>query len=101
VRFPCTQCGACCSHVQGVKPLEDKGWVMPSGMCTQYDPEAKTCKVYEDRPMVCNIDKGRPPQFDIEEWKKVNLLACDVLHFRMYGEPRELTGMCNHAPREE
>ena len=77
------------------------GWVGEDGVCTQYDQNTKKCKVYDTRPHVCNIDKGRPITFSPEDWTAMNLEACDALHLSMYGEAREETGECRHTVKEQ
>jgi Fe-S-cluster containining protein len=56
--FGCTKCGACCLKAKEIL----KGQVFPyefleDGRCEKYDPSVG-CTIYENRPDVCNIEKG-------------------------------------------
>ena len=54
-KFPCTQCGLCCMRAGTVKDFPYK--TDYNGVCEKYDLEKKECTIYEDRPVLCNIDK--------------------------------------------
>lgn len=66
--YPCTQCGACCRRVnQAVENLnavgvaEDHPLYFPykwdeTGRCEMLTDDNQ-CKVYADRPTLCNVDK--------------------------------------------
>ncbi|RPJ23785.1 MAG: YkgJ family cysteine cluster protein [Planctomycetaceae bacterium] len=98
--FPCTQCGACCLSVKGVLALEALGWVAEDGSCRQYNRAEKRCRVYRSRPLMCRVDEGRPAMIPADVWQSLNLIACDVLHKSIYGEPREREGVCPHDRKE-
>lgn len=64
--FPCTGCGACCHRINiavaniPLLPNEERfkfpySWDA-SGKCEMLD-ENNRCKVYDHRPLICNIDK--------------------------------------------
>lgn len=65
-KFPCTACGACCTRAG--KILDDVGRHGPehllhfpyqvdeTGRCEKLTTDNK-CSVYQDRPLICNIDK--------------------------------------------
>ncbi|HAY5018302.1 MULTISPECIES: YkgJ family cysteine cluster protein [Acinetobacter] len=79
--FPCTQCGACCRHVnlsELTKHL-DRG----DGICHHYDLDSKLCSIYERRPEICRIDtfyqKHLKEQFTWNEFVELNLIACKQL----------------------
>ena len=79
--FPCTQCGACCRHVnlsELTKHL-DRG----DGICRHYDLDSKLCGIYERRPEICRIDtfyqKHLKEQFTWNEFVELNLIACKQL----------------------
>ena len=61
--FPCTSCGACCRRIGDVvTQLRKKThFDFPyqwdeNGVCEMLNPD-NTCAVYDDRPLICNIDK--------------------------------------------
>jgi hypothetical protein len=90
--FPCTQCGACCCNVSKVSDLKHT-----NGVCHDYDSAQRKCRIYNTRPTVCRIDEGRPVMFTASDWTALNLIACDSLHLKMYGQPREQSGICSHS----
>ena len=79
--FPCTQCGACCRHVNFSELTEylDRG----DGICRHYDFESKLCRIYETRPEICRIDifyqKKKKKQLSWNEFVDLNLIACKQL----------------------
>ena len=79
--FPCTQCGACCRHVNFSELTEylDRG----DGICRHYDFESKLCRIYETRPEICRIDifyqKHLKKQLSCNEFVDLNLIACKQL----------------------
>ena len=54
ITFPCTQCGICCQNIQGIDSLShlNRG----DGCCIHYDIDNRSCKIYEERPLLCNIE---------------------------------------------
>ena len=52
VKFPCTECGACCRRVgttaQGLLPTKEDGET-----CLYL--EGNLCSIYENRPDICNL----------------------------------------------
>lgn len=77
--FNCTKCGLCCQHVD----LTGLNLEHVNGVCVQYDPEKKECKIYDRRPIVCQIDEGWEfffkGQMTREEFYELNLKACKQL----------------------
>ena len=53
--FPCTSCGLCCQNISNIKELKD--FDTGNGICIHFDPLNNGCKIYEDRPNICRIDK--------------------------------------------
>ena len=86
-KFPCTSCGSCCTRVniaaEAVKGLV-VGYVFPytwdeAGRCEKLSEDNK-CLVYEDRPIMCNIDKWmRHYKLDKESFYKANITACNQM----------------------
>jgi uncharacterized protein len=50
--YPCTACGACCRNISALASL-DRG----DGVCQHYDEVTRLCTVYDERPLVCRIDR--------------------------------------------
>lgn len=79
--FPCSQCGACCRHVnlsELTKHL-DRG----DGICHHYDLDSRLCSIYERRPEICQIDtfyqKHLKEKLTWNEFVELNLIACKQL----------------------
>lgn len=79
--FKCDRCGLCCMRVAD-SPLYcdlDRG----DGVCKYFNCETKLCKVYENRPIKCNIDKFYEVYFKgkmtIDEYYEVNYKVCNFL----------------------
>lgn len=53
--FRCDKCGKCCQnlHLNSLYADLDRG----DGVCIYYDEEHKLCKIYEHRPLICNVDE--------------------------------------------
>ncbi len=60
VKFQCSGCGCCCSRVgKAIANMKSLGFpyeAKEDGSCTMLD-ENKQCKVYDDRPEVCSVDR--------------------------------------------
>ena len=50
--FDCTKCGVCCRHIAKILPDYDRG----DGVC-KYLTKDNLCRIYDNRPFICNIDK--------------------------------------------
>jgi uncharacterized protein len=76
--FPCTQCGACCRHVDLSEETRflDRG----DGACRHYDAANKSCLIYAERPLVCRVDQYYDTHYArFYRWKDfeaMNLAAC-------------------------
>lgn len=53
--FPCEKCGCCCRLV-GRTPW-GKWLALPDGVCRWLDQETNLCRIYEERPLFCNVDR--------------------------------------------
>lgn len=59
--FKCSGCGLCCKNVakvaESVKNIEELRFPYShdNGVCEKLN-EDNTCSVYEDRPLICNVD---------------------------------------------
>jgi Fe-S-cluster containining protein len=105
--FPCTACGACCTSISQIPRaladtdllvgtlgnLKDRG----DGTCVHYDEDTKRCRIYEGRPLVCQVENlGKRLLQPKGLWYAMNLKYCDILHFDLYGVKREQEGVCPH-----
>lgn len=53
--FQCNRCGLCCMHLDasGMSTKLDRG----DGVCIHFDEQTKLCKIYENRPLICSVDR--------------------------------------------
>jgi len=79
--FPCNQCGLCCQKV-GNYPLGrqlDRG----DGVCRYYDIDTHLCRIYEHRPIFCNVDayydRYLTKRMSREAWYAMNQKVCGML----------------------
>jgi Fe-S-cluster containining protein len=53
------------------------------GVCELFDEATKLCTVYEERPLLCNVDKAYSEYFknliSLEEYHTANYNACKLL----------------------
>ncbi len=79
--FPCTQCGACCRHVNlsELTVYLDRG----DGICHYYDLDSRLCSIYENRPEICRVEvyyqKYLKKQYTWDKFVELNLIACKQL----------------------
>lgn len=80
-KFLCSGCGACCLTAGGRFGLPDRG----DGVCANYDDKTTKCKIYDNRPDICKMDKfylktKKYIPFIGEKWfYKLNTKACHIL----------------------
>lgn len=87
-KFPCTGCGACCRRIHNLKDYSDKLALdnnMPeisfpyghnNGACEKLIDNK--CSVYEDRPLICNVDKMQEIlKIDKSIFYKMNADVCN------------------------
>lgn len=79
--FRCSKCGLCCKYAIRLplfRHLDDG-----SGKCRYFDKVTKLCKIYENRPIVCNVDKMYESyflnQYTREEFYELNYKACRLM----------------------
>ncbi len=79
--FLCDQCGLCCMQI-GSSSLYD-GLDRGDGICIFFDEEVRICKVYDNRPLQCNVDKVYETYFkekmSQEEFYELNYKICKKL----------------------
>ena len=78
--FICDKCGLCCRKLdsENFKELHDG-----DGICRYLDKKSNMCSIYENRPIICDIEKGFEMLFkgkmDKEEYYRLNYRACKIL----------------------
>ena len=89
MNFPCTGCGSCCKRISNAVShynIKDKKNPLyfpytwdENGVCENLTDDNK-CKVYHDRPIICNIDKyAEYMKLNKIEFFKSNILACNYM----------------------
>lgn len=78
-KFICSQCGACCRNIAGIKEL--RNFDIGNGTC-RYLRENK-CTIYNKRPDICKIeamyDKIYRYRMSASDYYKMNYNACSLL----------------------
>ena len=76
--FKCDKCGLCCKKIGKISILSylNRG----DGICKHYDENTKLCKIYNNRPLFCNVDLGYEKYFHNfftkEKYYKLNYELC-------------------------
>lgn len=77
--YPCNSCGLCCKNLDHIEELKeyDRG----DGVCIHLKNDL--CSIYEERPLICRIDKMYDKvfykQFSKKDYYIENLKACQKL----------------------
>jgi len=84
----CSKCNApCCRHVTADFLKEKDGTC-----CKWLDKERNICMIYDDRPLICNVDKWWKERLQgkisLEEWYEIQADSCDELR-AIYNTPKE------------
>jgi Fe-S-cluster containining protein len=101
MKFPCSGCGSCCKRIKSVveflnlkdisSPLFFPFQWNSDGICENLSKDNK-CKVYENRPLICNVEKLTEfLGYDKRKFYSQNVAACNKmmdednvpLHFRI------------------
>ena len=86
--FHCDRCGCCCRSVLLYPESAelDRG----DGVCKYFDEETALCSIYENRPLICNVDAlyehlffGIMPK---EEYYEINYKACVKLKEQFFNK---------------
>lgn len=76
--YKCNKCGKCCKSLNLNKLYDNLN--RGDGVCIYLDEENNLCKIYKDRPLICNIDKAYNEYFKYiyskEEYYKINKEVC-------------------------
>lgn len=86
MKFRCSGCGECCKHInvaventKHLKELEFPYKWDESGRCDKLG-EDNRCTVYNNRPLLCNIDKFiKVFKIDKDKFYDMNIKACNDL----------------------
>ena len=80
-KYKCSKCGACCRHLdKSIYYAElDDG----TGVCIHLNRETSLCTIYDERPLLCNIDESYDRYFKNlmtrDEYYEQNYKACEAL----------------------
>lgn len=82
--FKCDKCGLCCRHINltAVSDDLDRG----DGICKHLDELSNLCRIYDNRPVFCNVDKmylNFSDKMTVEKFYEINYLSCNAIkaHF--------------------
>ncbi len=79
--FSCRRCGSCCHNIQFIEALSD--YHNGDGICKYLDQETNLCRIYETRPLLCNVEASYEAFFSQslkwEEYLKRNYEGCEML----------------------
>jgi len=91
-KFPCTQCGLCCTNAGGERQLsflKDEGLLNKEGKCVHLEEDLiegrllRRCGVYKDRPLLCRTDVAekltRPKAMARLIFWRLTALGCNIL----------------------
>lgn len=82
MNFPCIVCGQCCRKASLIFPLSK--FVNEFGVCCYLDEETNRCKIYAQRPIICNVQAMYETYFkdkvSEKEFIRQNLLVCYALN---------------------
>jgi Fe-S-cluster containining protein len=85
IKFPCTECGACCKSLKGVLLLQDLD--RGDGICKYFNETTNLCMIYEERPLLCNIDKSYEliffSEMTKENYYELNIASCNLLQEKL------------------
>lgn len=79
-KYPCNSCGICCTELNKSRLYEPMH--NGDGICFHFCTETKKCKIYDSRPIICNINaffERYITDMSYIEYKKLNLENCRKL----------------------
>lgn len=80
-KFNCERCGACCRNID--KSIHFAALDKGDGVCLYLDEESNLCSIYENRPLLCNVDLAYKSYFQnfmsLEDYYAKNYKACELL----------------------
>ena len=79
--FPCKRCAICCKSLKRSSLYRDLD--RGDGVCRHLNEATKLCRIYDKRPLKCNIDlayeKIYRKKFTREQFYLLNMTACRLL----------------------
>jgi Fe-S-cluster containining protein len=80
--YPCTRCGCCCKRIGGIVEAADVDFpyeIRDDGSCSMLSAD-NLCMVYDDRPLICNMDKFIEVNgINKETFYKANIAVCNSM----------------------
>ena len=79
-KFQCEKCGLCCENLDKSSLYDDLN--DGTGICIYYDMNTHLCRIYENRPDKCNVDKYYQyvkEFYTYEEYLELNYESCKRL----------------------
>ena len=79
--FECSKCGECCRNVGKSERYRhlDRG----DGVCKKIDDKTNLCRIYGERPIICNVDAFYETylvkEISKEKYYELNYAACKKL----------------------
>ena len=81
MKFNCDCCGICCRNVN--KSFLQVDFDRGDGVCKNFDDDTNLCKIYKNRPLVCNVDayyeKFLSKLMSRAEFHEINYKVCESL----------------------
>lgn len=78
--FECNLCGLCCKNLNLSSLYQNMH--NGNGICFNYDENSKLCKIYEQRPLICNVEDGYKffkENLSKKEYYDLNYQFCEKL----------------------
>ncbi len=78
--FPCDKCGLCCKNLNKSELYSDLH--DGSGICRYFDDETNLCRIYDHRPLKCNILASYDffkDKYSLDEYIRLNVKECKKL----------------------
>ncbi|MGL5098495.1 MAG: YkgJ family cysteine cluster protein [Fusobacteriaceae bacterium] len=79
--FDCDKCGICCKNLNKneIYATLNRG----DGICKNLDEHKNLCKIYNERPLLCNVVEAYKKLFSgslsYEKYEKLNKESCKIL----------------------
>lgn len=78
--FFCSQCGLCCRNIHLIDELKD--FHNGDGICKYLNQNTNLCKIYENRPRICSVERSYELFSDVyskNEYYRLNYEGCKAL----------------------
>ena len=79
--FKCDKCGICCTKLNLTELSSELN--RGDGVCKYFDKENRICTIYDNRPIICNVDayynKYLLDVISLEEYYTLNKNICKKL----------------------